>query len=140
MKLKNIDPVVLYLFIGLVVFIISLGMGLINRSFDKWLPLIIALVFVMIFLRLRKKRTKIELFYDAVIQNGEKLKPLKKTGQAYNEQGIKYAFKLPTGMAKSDYERFREGLEQYLNKEVGFTFENGLLYIQEYDCPLEKYK
>ncbi len=69
-----------------------------------------------------------------------RLKPIKLIDeQLLADGGTVYSFKIPTGMSKSHYERYREGLEQYLNKNVRFAFDQNLM-ITVLDGPLVKYK
>lgn len=154
MDLKKLDKSIQLIIIGIVVIIFVFLFGFVDARYIKWLPVLLVVAFVPIYIKYKPKRkTKIEKFYDEIIKNTaanekgifgvpdtnlrlNKLKMLKKDE---DDERTKYTFKMGTGNSRSQYEKYKEGLEQFLDAPVEFSFDHNLI-IKVLKKPLDKYK
>lgn len=154
MDLKKLDKSIQLIIVGIIVIIFVFLFGFVDAKYIKWLPVLLVVAFVPIYIKYKPKRkTKIEKFYDEIIKNtaaNEKgifgdpasnlrLKSLKMIEEDEDNERTKYTFKMGTGNSKSQYERYKEGLEQYLDAPVEFSFDHNLI-ITVLKKPLDKYK
>lgn len=154
MDLKKLDKSIQLIIIGIVVIIFVFLFGFVDVKYIRWLPVLLVVAFVPVIIKYKpRKKTKIEKFYDEVIKNtaaNEKgkfgdtdtnlrLKALKKLEEDEDDERTKYTFKMGTGNSKSQYEKYKEGLEQYLDAPVEFSFDHNLI-ITVFKKSLDKYK
>lgn len=103
-----------------IIFVLNFDLSGSENSVWPWL-IVPALALIIVIPMLRK--TKIERYYEAICAAHSDVKPLRKL----KREGDIYTFKMPTGMSKSQYQKYQEGLEQYLDSKVDFRFEHNLI-------------
>lgn len=153
MDLKKLDKSAQLAIIGMVIIIFAF-LFFVDAKYIRWMYVLLVVAFVPIYLKYKPKRkTKIEKFYEAVIKNtaaNEKgilgdptnnlrLKSLKMLEKDEDDERTEYTFKMGTGNSRSQYEKYKEGLEQYLDSPVEFSFDHNLI-ITVFKKPLDKYK
>jgi len=133
MKLPVLVPL-LVVIIGLFVY----GFGFFGASVNAViLAAVLCAGAVMIF-NLTRKKTPVEKFYEKVnLQyNGKFMKFIEERDV---KKGTAYSYEIPLGLTKQDYQKYQQALEQYLKKNVEYSFLDHLI-ITILDGPLEKYK
>lgn len=125
-NIKNLSSPALLIVGVLIIAIFAFSLGVIGREYSGWLPVIIIALLAVIAVPMLRK-TKIERYYDAICAAHGDIKPPVKLKKEPTEEGTVYTFRIPVGMSKSQYEHYKEGLEQYLDSKVEFRFEHNLI-------------
>ncbi len=124
--IKSFSTSTLIVVVGMITLIFAISLGFLGSQYTAWLPLVILLIFGALLIPLLFK-TKIERYYDAVRMTNPDIKPLRRLKKSHTAEGMEFNFKMPVGMSKSQYQKFQEGLEQYLDSKVEFRFEHDLI-------------
>ena len=123
---KNLSGIALLAIIASIVALFVFGFGFFGSGNSAWLlPAIF--IFLGAFAVPMLRKTKIERYYEAVGKAHPDIRPLRRLKKQQTDDGDVYTFRMPVGMSKSQYEKYREGLEQYLDSRVEFRFEHNLI-------------
>jgi hypothetical protein len=124
--LKNLSSFALLAVLAIISIVFMLGLGFFGSEYSGWPWLIVPVLSGMIAIPLIRK-TKIERYYEAVGASHPEVKPIRRLDKQRIEEDTVFTFRMPVGMSKSQYEKYREGLEQYLDAKVEFRFEHNLI-------------
>ncbi len=134
--IKNLSSPALLAAGALIIAVFAFSLGFIGKEYSGWLPLIVLALAAFISIPMLRK-TKIEKYYEAVAAVHGDIKPLRKLKQQKTAMGAVFTFRMPVGMSKTQYEKYKEGLEQYLDSKVEFRFEHNLIVTVTGEPPEE---
>jgi hypothetical protein len=135
-NIKNLGSSALLAIGILIVAVFAFSLGFIGGEYSGWLPLIIIALLAVIAVPVLRK-TNIERYYEAIAAAHGDIKPPRKLKRRQSAENIVYTFRMPAGMSKSQYEKYKEGLEQYLDSKVEFRFEHNLIITVTGEPPEE---